>query len=130
MEQSRWSVHDSGSTQTCPTQAPANATSTAPKILWPFTFHFSPSTFNPLSTPSSRIGLPRSPQEPLILHVEMESLSDIHWDVVISGTGLQQSLLALLVPPLTDRHHVALLTDLAPFRTKEPSPAPARKSFT
>ncbi|KAL1840843.1 hypothetical protein VTJ49DRAFT_7686 [Mycothermus thermophilus] len=26
---------------------------------------------------------------------KMESLSDIHWDVVISGTGLQQSLLAL-----------------------------------
>jgi hypothetical protein len=29
------------------------------------------------------------------LHVKMESLSDTLWDVVISGTGLQQSLLAL-----------------------------------
>lgn len=29
-----------------------------------------------------------------ILHT-MESLSDTQWDVVISGTGLQQSLLAL-----------------------------------
>lgn len=31
----------------------------------------------------------------------MESLNDTHWDVVISGTGLPQSLLALYV-------HVAL----------------------
>jgi hypothetical protein len=30
-----------------------------------------------------------------LLHVKMESLSDTLWDVVISGTGLQQSLLAL-----------------------------------
>lgn len=30
-----------------------------------------------------------------LFHVKMESLSDTLWDVVISGTGLQQSLLAL-----------------------------------
>lgn len=42
----------------------------------------------PLSLP-----IPSTPNKALAK--TMESLSDTHWDVVISGTGLQQSLLAL-----------------------------------
>lgn len=35
----------------------------------------------------------------------MESLSETTWDVIICGTGLQQSLLALSVLPIMRQKH-------------------------
>lgn len=45
----------------------------------------------------------------------MESLEDVHWDVVLSGTALPQSLLALYVVLLEEFHKVrrSFLTDKA-----------------
>lgn len=43
--------------------------------------------------PCSNFTFPPSSNPPQ--HTTMESLSDTKWDAVISGTGLQQSLLAL-----------------------------------
>ena len=50
----------------------------------------------------------------------MESITDTIWDVVICGTGLQQSLLALyvfpflLAPPFTLCATSLFLTDFSP----------------
>lgn len=55
----------------------------------------------------------------------MESLSDTVWDVVLSGTGLPQSLLALLVFWECAVERAICLTDLG----EGPYPAPAKKSY-
>ena len=41
----------------------------------------------------------------------MESLSDTVWDVVLSGTGVPQSLLALYVSPGVKAERAICLTD-------------------
>lgn len=56
----------------------------------------------------------------------MDSLDNTQWDVVIVGTGLQQSLLALYVT-LAPFYHQRRLTDAA---CEEPCLARERKSFT
>ena len=56
----------------------------------------------------------------------MESLSDTIWDVVLSGTGLSQSLLALYVYWRCTAERAIYLTD----PDEGHYPGPARKYYT